>query len=115
MLTLSGTPDFAPFGEFMISLTHYMYISGFVSFRTMFTDYGLFAWISPTALSQTYFIIWAHIDKHYPPDGVKTYIDKYYPPDSIKAHIDKYYPPDSIKAYIDKHYPPSSIKAYIFH
>ena len=41
MLTLSGTPDFTPFGEFMILLIRYTYtlcITEFVSLRTMFTD-----------------------------------------------------------------------------
>ena len=41
MFTLSGTPDFTPFGEFMISPIHCIhitpYITEFVSFRTMFT------------------------------------------------------------------------------
>ena len=53
MLTLPGTPDFTPFGEFMISLIHYiytLYINELVSFV------GLFAWISLTAWSLTYFI-----------------------------------------------------------
>ena len=34
----SRTPDFAPFGEFMISPIHYIYITEFVSFRTTYTD-----------------------------------------------------------------------------
>ena len=34
ILTLSGTPDFTPFGEFMMSPIHYIYITEFVSFRT---------------------------------------------------------------------------------
>ena len=38
MLTLSGTPDFSPFGEFMISPIHHIYITEFVSFNSMFTD-----------------------------------------------------------------------------
>ena len=38
MLTLSGTHDFTPFWEFMISPIHYIYITEFVSFRTMFAD-----------------------------------------------------------------------------
>ena len=62
MLTLSGTPDFTPFGEFMISSIHYrtLYITEFVSFRTMclrINDSDLFAWISLTALSWTSFIV----------------------------------------------------------
>ena len=42
ILTLSGTPDFTPFGEFMISPIHYtcIYIIYYwiCQFRTMFTD-----------------------------------------------------------------------------
>ena len=38
ILTLSGAPDFTPFGEFMISPIHYIYITEFVSFRTILTD-----------------------------------------------------------------------------
>ena len=39
MPTLSGTPDFTPFGEFMILLAIYtLYVTEFVSFMTMFTD-----------------------------------------------------------------------------
>ena len=38
MLTLSWTPDFTSFGEFMISPIHYIYIAEFVSSWTMFTD-----------------------------------------------------------------------------
>ena len=38
MFTLSGTPDFIPFGKFMISPIHFIYITEFVSFRTMFSD-----------------------------------------------------------------------------
>ena len=42
MLILSGIPDVTPFGEFMILLIHYIYITTeFVSIRTMFTDYWL--------------------------------------------------------------------------
>ena len=41
MLTLSGTPDFTPFGEFMISPIHYIYITEFVSRMTMFKDLRL--------------------------------------------------------------------------
>ena len=52
MLTISGTPDFTPFGEFMISPIHYtytLYITEFVSLRTV---YGLM-----TALSWTFFLM----------------------------------------------------------
>ena len=55
MLTISGTPDFTPFGEFMISPLwefmispiHYIYITEFVSLRTILwiNDSGLIAWI----------------------------------------------------------------------
>ena len=38
MLTLSRTPDFTPFGQFRLSPIHYIYITEFVSFRTMFMD-----------------------------------------------------------------------------
>ena len=38
MLTLSGTPDFIPFGEFMISLIYSIYITEFASLRTIFMD-----------------------------------------------------------------------------
>ena len=38
MLTLSGTPDLTPFGEFMISPIHYIHINEFVIYRTRFTD-----------------------------------------------------------------------------
>ena len=37
MLTLSGLPDNTPFGEFMISPIHHIFISEFVSLGTMFT------------------------------------------------------------------------------
>ena len=37
MLTPSGTPDFTPFGEFMISPIHYIYITECVSIMTTFT------------------------------------------------------------------------------
>ena len=36
--THSGTPDFAPFGEFMILPVRYLYIKEFVSSNTMSTD-----------------------------------------------------------------------------
>ena len=38
ILTLFGTPDFTPFGEFMISPIHYIHINEFVSLMTMYTD-----------------------------------------------------------------------------
>ena len=41
LLTLSGTPDFTPFGEFMILLIRYTYtlcMYEFVSLRTMLID-----------------------------------------------------------------------------
>ena len=40
MVTLSSTPDFTPFGEFMISPIHYtcIFITEFVSLRIMYTD-----------------------------------------------------------------------------
>ena len=41
LLTLSGTPDFTPFGEFMILLIRYTYtlcMYEFVSSRTMLID-----------------------------------------------------------------------------
>ena len=37
-ITLSGTLDFIPFGEFMISPIHYIYSMEFVSIWTMFMD-----------------------------------------------------------------------------
>ena len=58
MLTVFGTPDFTPFGEFMISPIDY-YIHYIIC---QFWDYvyglmtGLFSWICPTAFSRTYFI-----------------------------------------------------------
>ena len=60
MLTLSGTPDFTPFGEFMISPIHYINITEFVNLRTIrlrINDSGMFAWINLTALYWTYCII----------------------------------------------------------
>ena len=47
--TISGTPDFTPFGEFMISPIRYIYIIylavlGLLGLRI--TDSGLLAWIS---------------------------------------------------------------------
>ena len=62
MLTLSGTPDFTPFGEFMIVLIRYIYIYcvllnlSVLGLCLQNNDSGLFAWISLTALSRTYFI-----------------------------------------------------------
>ena len=61
MLTISGTPDFTPFGEFMILLIRYTYtlcITELVSLRTiclLINDSSLFAWISLTALSRDLF------------------------------------------------------------
>ena len=46
--------DFTPFGEFIMSPIHYIYL-------LYFTDYCLFALISLTALSQTYFVSPTHI------------------------------------------------------
>ena len=64
MLTLSGTHNFTPFGEFMISPIHYIYIiyTECVSLRTtlrlQINDFGLFVWICLTSSSRTYFILW---------------------------------------------------------
>ena len=60
MLTLSGTPDFTPFGEFMISPIHYIYILLNLSVLKLYlqiNNSGLLAWINLTALSRTYFIV----------------------------------------------------------
>ena len=38
MITLSGAPDFTHFGELIFSPIHYIYITEFVNFWTMFTD-----------------------------------------------------------------------------
>ena len=50
MLTLSETPDFTPFGEFMISPIHYNYIHNIIcqskDYVYEINDSGLFAWIS---------------------------------------------------------------------
>ena len=60
MLMLSGTPDFTPFGEFMILLLNIYIVYYWIC---QFNDYvywlmtDLFAWISLAALSRTYFII----------------------------------------------------------
>ena len=55
ILTLSGTPEFTPFGEFMISPIHYIYmyiiyywICSVLGLCLRINDSGLFAWISPT-------------------------------------------------------------------
>ena len=62
MLTLSGTHDFTPFGEFMISPIHYLYIIYY--WICQFYDYvyglmtGLFAWISLTALPRGSFCLY---------------------------------------------------------
>ena len=57
-LTLSGTLDFTHFGEFMISPIHFItYINlSVLRSRLRINDSGLFAWISLTALSRTYFV-----------------------------------------------------------
>ena len=57
MLILSGTPDFTPFGgvhDFIHSLLYYIICQSNVYVYRLMT--GLFAWISPTALSWTYCI-----------------------------------------------------------
>ena len=38
VLTLFGTPDFTPFGEFIIAPIHYICTTEFVCLRTMFMD-----------------------------------------------------------------------------
>ena len=60
VLTLSGTPDFTPFVEFLShDLSHSLYMHYIIC---QYEDYvyglmtGLFAWISLTALSRTYLI-----------------------------------------------------------
>ena len=63
MFTRSGTPDFTPFGEFMIVLIS-LYIDlhcvllnlSALGLCLRINDSGLFAWISLAALSRTYFI-----------------------------------------------------------
>ena len=55
-----GTPDFTPFGEFMISPIRYFSLYILLNLSVLglclqIKDSGLFAWISLTALSQTYF------------------------------------------------------------
>ena len=56
MLTLSGTTDFIPFGEFMISPIR-LYIHFCQSWDNVYVLLtGLFVWISLTALSAIYFI-----------------------------------------------------------
>ena len=59
MITLSRTSDFTPFGELKILPINYIYIIEFVSLGLglLIHDSGLFAWISQTTLSRTYFII----------------------------------------------------------
>ena len=54
MLTLSGTPDFTRLCPFMIYTLHNLSVLGLC---LRIHDSGLFAWISQTALSQTYIII----------------------------------------------------------
>ena len=61
MLTLSGTHDFTPFGEFMISPIHYNIHYIILNLSALglclrINNSGLFAWISPTALSRTFSI-----------------------------------------------------------
>ena len=56
MCILSGTPDFTPFGEFMISPIHYIYTIYLLNLSGLgqcvwLNDSGQFAWISLTALS----------------------------------------------------------------
>ena len=51
MLTLSGTPHFSQFKEFIISAIHYIYIICQSNDYVCGLMTGLFAWISPTALS----------------------------------------------------------------
>ena len=59
MFILSRTPDYTPFVEFMI---HKLSVMG-LCFRI--NDSGLFAWVSLTALSRTYFIICVYVPKTY--------------------------------------------------
>ena len=62
--SLCGTPDFTLFGKFMISPIRYEYIILNLSVLGLMFVYGLmtdlFAWISLTALSQTYFTVKGH-------------------------------------------------------
>ena len=61
MPNLSGTPDLIPFGEFMISPIHYILLNlSVLGLFLRINDSGLFAWISLTALSRTYFIIFSY-------------------------------------------------------
>ena len=70
MHTPSGTPDFIPFGEFTISPIHYIYIIYLIvnlsalGLCLQVNNSGLFAWISLTALSRTYFIITIHFRRY---------------------------------------------------
>ena len=70
MLILSGTPDFTPFGEFMISPIHYIYIKYYWICQSWDYVYGLvtglFAWISLAALSRTYLLYISHDDTSQP-------------------------------------------------
>ena len=57
MITLSGTLDFTPFGEFMISPIHYIYMNvSDLGLCLQINDSGMFAWISRTTWSRTYFV-----------------------------------------------------------
>ena len=58
MLTLSGTPDFTPFGEFMISPIRYNYIHYILlNLSVLGLCLRINDWIGLTVLSRTYFII----------------------------------------------------------
>ena len=58
MLTLSGTSDFTPFREFMISAIHYIYITKFVSLGTMI------ALIHLTVIYSLYIYIYIYIYRY---------------------------------------------------
>ena len=73
ILTLSGTPDITPFGEFMILPIRYIYIVYYwicLRICLRINDSGLFAWISLAALARTYCIM---LCMH-----INIYILKYY-------------------------------------
>ena len=63
MLTLSGTHDFIPFVGGVHDFTHSLYVHyillnlSVLGLCLRINDSGLFAWISQTALSPTYFIL----------------------------------------------------------
>ena len=71
MLTLSGTPDFTPFREFMILLirnnVHYVLLNlSVLGLCLRINDSGLFAWISLAALARTYCImLYIYILQYY--------------------------------------------------